>query len=299
MRIWKLRTPLLSAGVEGTLILLEALLVNRNVLSSYECSHIFSTSVVRFLNLCAAYSDKQGTFYKTALQNELPKWLINLRHDIAHSHKVPSLSMLEMGLRFCLDWLKDKYWDVQYDNMSDFIVEKTCGSVVEDSIYIFENVNENEVVQGKQELRECVNKYVEETKGQIKGKKVLENVCNALREEIKINKEAVTEKLSELLIHNLVILSIELEVDESGNKKIPPDAIKKWNNLLNLMLEAEILHNFVYELFKFLCDESHDLLHRETASLWIKNIFTSIRNKHNNKVRTVFIHKLNRFKIFF
>lgn len=75
----------------------------------------------RFLNLCAANSRKQGTFYETARRNNLPDWLINIRHDFAHDQKVPSKFMLYYCLNYCLDWLKREYWDVQYRIMRDFV----------------------------------------------------------------------------------------------------------------------------------------------------------------------------------
>ncbi|XP_044270409.1 uncharacterized protein LOC123015043 [Tribolium madens] len=283
LKIWKLRTPLLSAGVEGTLIVLEALLVNRNLLSSYESSHIFSTSLVRFLNLCAANSDKQGTFYKTARKNDLPKWLISLRHDVAHSHKVPPLSMLELGLKFCLDWLKDKYWDVQCENMTDFIVEKAISTVIEDGVYILENLSENEVVQNNFELMKKIIDFLGEAPRQTSYKKVLECVLNRLREEIRNNKEASSDVICKSLVDNLTILSIELEVDETGVRKIPSDSLNKWNNLLNIMHEIQIMPNFIYKLFNFVCNDKNDFLHREVASLWIKEIFLAVLSNCNNE----------------
>lgn len=80
--------------------------------------HIFNS---RFLNLCAANNKKQGTFYETARRNNLPDWLINIRHDLAHDQKVPSKFMLEYCLNFCLDWLKKEYWDAQYGITRDFV----------------------------------------------------------------------------------------------------------------------------------------------------------------------------------
>lgn len=75
----------------------------------------------RFLNLCAANNRKQGTFYETARRNNLPDWLINIRHDLAHDQKVPSKFMLEYCLNYCLDWLKKEYWDAQYGIIRDFV----------------------------------------------------------------------------------------------------------------------------------------------------------------------------------
>lgn len=77
--------------------------------------------IFRFLNLCAANNRKQGTFYETARRNNLPDWLINIRHDLAHDQKVPSKFMLQYCLNYCLDWLKKEYWDAQYGVIRDFV----------------------------------------------------------------------------------------------------------------------------------------------------------------------------------
>ncbi|RZB40956.1 uncharacterized protein BDFB_006249, partial [Asbolus verrucosus] len=300
LKIWKLRTPLLSAGVEGTLILLEALLVDTHRRSSYEITHIFSTSLVRFLNLCAANSDKQGTFYKTALKNGLPKWLISIRHDIAHSHNVPSRSMLELSLKFCLDWLKEKYWEMQDECMSDLIVDQVDDTSLEDAVHIYIHLSQSEgVLEDNRELMERINKFISsQGRSQLSAKKILEQVTIALKDIIKSNTQEAADKIFTLLVDNYFILLTDFEVDMfgdflinvsfvtllniSGKKKIPRSFISKWNNLLNILHETEIMPYFTYKLFDFVCDIRHDLLHQEVASLWIQEIFRGLINQKNN-----------------
>lgn len=55
----------------------------------------------------------------------MPKWLINIRHDIAHDHKLPSISILKLGLRQCLEWIKIKYWQFQNKIIHDYIVPES------------------------------------------------------------------------------------------------------------------------------------------------------------------------------
>lgn len=74
--------------------------------------------------MCAANNKKQGTFYETARKNNLPDWLIDVRHDLAHDQKVPSRFMLEHCLNYCLDWLKNEYWDAQFSIVRDFVALK-------------------------------------------------------------------------------------------------------------------------------------------------------------------------------
>lgn len=48
LKIWKTRTPILPAGVEGTLILLEALLIEDENLSQEQVAQLYSVGLMRF-----------------------------------------------------------------------------------------------------------------------------------------------------------------------------------------------------------------------------------------------------------
>lgn len=147
------------------------------------------------------------------MQNELPNWLVSIRHDIAHSHKVPSLSMLEMSLKFCLEWLKEKYWGVQGDNMVDFVVEEGDSVVVEDCVFIHSHLNGGEINENNRRLMKRVSKFVGD-RGEVSD--VIERVDEALRNEFKVNREKSSDKICKLLIDSLRILNTECEEDDSG-----------------------------------------------------------------------------------
>lgn len=72
---------------------------------------MYKHSGFRFLNLCGATNERQGTFYRTAKKNNIPDWLIDMRHELAHDHTMPSRFMLEKGLRLCFDWVRTEYWE--------------------------------------------------------------------------------------------------------------------------------------------------------------------------------------------
>lgn len=86
------------------------------------------TNHYRFLNLCAANNKRQGTFYETARKHNLPDWLIDIRHDLAHHQKIPSKFILTFSLDYCLAWLKKEYWEVQdkleIDLVSEYVPEE-------------------------------------------------------------------------------------------------------------------------------------------------------------------------------
>lgn len=47
LKQWKLRTPILSTGVEGTMILLEALLLNTENVSQEQLAHLYAIALMR------------------------------------------------------------------------------------------------------------------------------------------------------------------------------------------------------------------------------------------------------------
>lgn len=119
--------------------------------------------VFRFLNLCAANNKKQGTFYETARKNNLPDWLINIRHDLAHDQKVPSKFMLQYCLNYCLDWLKREYWDVQYSIIKDCIALNKIGKKphIEKYILLYEDIIQDVIKRKADTLSQLTSDAVE------------------------------------------------------------------------------------------------------------------------------------------
>lgn len=117
---------------------------------------VIAFKTFRFLNLCAANNRKQGTFYETARRNNLPSWLINIRHDFAHDQKVPSKFMLQYCLNYCLEWLKKEYWDVQYGIIRDFVALNKIGKKphVEKYVTLYEDVIQEVLERGTKTLAE-------------------------------------------------------------------------------------------------------------------------------------------------
>lgn len=115
------------------------------------------------MNLCAANNKKQGTFYETARRNNLPDWLINIRHDLAHDQKVPSKFMLHYCLNYCLDWLKKEYWDAQYGIIRDFVALNKIGKKqnVEKFILLYEDIVLDVLKRGVNSLAELSSDTVE------------------------------------------------------------------------------------------------------------------------------------------
>lgn len=66
----------------------------------------YSTALVRFVNHVSSSTSKMGdTLYLAASKQDIPDWVINLRHDIAHSSSLPCSDLLESALQLAYQWL--------------------------------------------------------------------------------------------------------------------------------------------------------------------------------------------------
>lgn len=166
----------------------------------------------RFLNLCAANSKKQGTFYETARKHNLPDWLIDIRHDLAHDQRIPSKFMLKFSLTYCLDWLKREYWDVQGQLATDFINESDQQETVDVSPYIrnYCDIVNDAVHNLAQVVSDLSKDRIEELGVLLRSKLINENstihqvlllLCNmSLRNISKGRKEALAEGIAKTII---------------------------------------------------------------------------------------------------
>ncbi|KAF5304635.1 hypothetical protein FQR65_LT07917, partial [Abscondita terminalis] len=117
LQVWKKRTPNLPCGVEGTLILLDALLFEDNGRCATIIRPAYGMILIRFLNFCCASGDKQGTFSESVKACNIPEWIVNTRHDLAHKHRIPKTPILKKALEFCFDWVVKNYWDKQAETL--------------------------------------------------------------------------------------------------------------------------------------------------------------------------------------
>lgn len=281
LKIWKIRVPFLAAGVEGTLIILETFLHNKNLLSDEQVVQICSISLVRFLNLTAANNDKQGTFYQTVMKNDLPNWLIDIRHDIAHNNKLPSRAILELAIRECFDWVIKKYWKVQGKTICDYLVTQNPeDSKITDLLSIYCQLKttlyyERGITAQNEALFQKINYFV--TKRHNTQSTDFNGILKILEEMLKQSLESIECKQSSEDIAQILItegLLTLIQIDDFEN--IPNTFLDIWNNILNILID----NGFLFILLKKLHTTTKDLLVIENlkkiSSLWIKEIFQGL-----------------------
>ncbi|KAK9885938.1 hypothetical protein WA026_013815 [Henosepilachna vigintioctopunctata] len=295
LKIWKLRTPLMSVGVEGTYILLEALLESEKNLTTYEIAQIYSTALLRFLNICAANNDRQGTFYRTAEKNGLPYWLITLRHDIAHDHKIPAKSLLEAAVKECFKWIKEKYWNIQDSYIEDYVVcDKTN---FKDLILSYAQLNLLEFYKQSQDI--LINNIKKQLSNIIPNSLhvyTTKNILSILEDFLleSINREKIKDSSIQIvsaLVDERIILSVNSS--NTDGKKIPANFVNIWNKVINLLYVNKTIFLLINKLMDVTEASNFNNQEKEIASLWIAEIYQGLINAEKHKQRI--IHKPNEF----
>ncbi|XP_074042805.1 uncharacterized protein [Leptinotarsa decemlineata] len=280
MKIWKIRTPLLSAGIEGTIIILEALLCDELNLSKTQLINTYTVSLLRFCNICAGNNEKQGTFNRTVSKRGLPEWIIDIRHDIAHGHKLPSKCMLKLALEESLDWLMEKYWAVQNEKLKDFIVPKKkidpLHMYMNMKLDVFRDANVDQYDEAcLEKLNNLISKKKRKSKSDING--FLTSLEKVLKQSFAhSNRQIMGTKVAQILASKNGLLSTNLELTDENEEVIPQEFREIWSDLLNIIFETGFLFYLLNELLEVTNNSEWDKTYRKIASLWIIEIFSGI-----------------------
>lgn len=74
-----------------------------------DLSLMYSTAIMRLLNhishILQSRQFQHSSLYRTAHQLKIPDWIVNLRHDVAHGHILPTIDVMRMATNVLLEWL--------------------------------------------------------------------------------------------------------------------------------------------------------------------------------------------------
>ncbi|XP_012219235.1 ribosomal biogenesis protein LAS1L isoform X2 [Linepithema humile] len=164
---WKARMPKLPVGVDCTLWILQACLRDREWTSKIDSGELpmyyendlslmYSTTIMRFLNhISHIGATKLESLFKIAQQLKIPSWIVNLRHEAAHGHELPSIGLLRIAMNILLRWLHDEYWAVEARAMEECYIKEI--NMLEEK----EELQENQVFTELIELWAAVNLYID------------------------------------------------------------------------------------------------------------------------------------------
>ncbi|XP_046814658.1 uncharacterized protein LOC124422355 isoform X1 [Vespa crabro] len=153
---WKARMPKLPVGVDCTLSIIQVCLRDREWSPKIDNAELpihyendlclmYSTAIMRFLNHISNIGHtKQTSLFHIAKQLNIPEWIVNLRHDAAHGHELPSIDVLRIAVNLLLTWLHEEYWIAEAKALEKYYAKKA--EIIE--------INESEDTEGFTDLIE-------------------------------------------------------------------------------------------------------------------------------------------------
>ncbi|CAG9839514.1 unnamed protein product [Diabrotica balteata] len=257
IQIWKQRTPKLPAGIEGTLIILEAMLMDESNIPENLLVRERAGALTTFLNV-AVHNDKQGSFNKI-VSKSFSKWVIDMRHDFCHGMNETSNDNVKVALNLCFEWILDEYWK-KANNLKDYTLEDIAETNIIDclNMYIKLTLDIYEGVTMGEEFERLMNKanylakrYNSETLDPAGLHIVLEETLN--QELLNPNSKKLSMKVAEVLVDNKALFHVHLKKDDIAHVTVIPKPFKDlWTNLLNLLFD----HGFLEHVLDKLLEES-------------------------------------------
>ncbi|KAK2582080.1 hypothetical protein KPH14_002783 [Odynerus spinipes] len=133
---WKARMPKLPVGVDCTLSIIQVCLRDREWTPKIDNAELpvhyendlclmYSTAIMRFLNHISNIGHtKQTSLFQIAKQLNIPEWIVNLRHDAAHGHELPSIDVLRIAINVLLTWLHEEYWIAEAKALAEYYIKE-------------------------------------------------------------------------------------------------------------------------------------------------------------------------------
>ncbi|XP_058793115.1 uncharacterized protein LOC131665310 [Phymastichus coffea] len=308
--VWKARIPKLPVGVECTLGLIQVCLrdqewipkiTNGEMPNSYEndLRMMYSTAIMKFLNHISNIAHKKQTsLFLIAKQLNIPEWIVDLRHDTAHGHELPSIDVMRIVANILLAWLHEEYWAAEANNLQTSELDDSEASETESQKTLIDLF----------ELWTAVSLYIKVQYAYVSDlpdaemRKTIENVVNKTNSKVMNNKMKLTSVLNTLLLE----LSKSLSKDDTYSRKgrsfidsvlnneafltsseilflfteesnatvkncLPINLIDFWENILLLLQEKKLLLLLFLELIELIKDEK-DQNRKLLAALWVKTL---------------------------
>lgn len=306
MKIWKIRRlNLTPATILSTLSILDVQLkdTKENRFSSDELRSMYSNAFTRFLNYMSSImrSRHLQSMYSTARELGIESFLVDLRHLCAHGQMLPSLEISRRTADYCLNWLREFYWNRE----RNFIIDATV-----------RDVHLKSSVDMETAVRYWFSIYDASSEGHSRGAKSIDDLknerCNERMEQsalelLKIVAEQIRNNrlifIANRAINELAQLSHQTERDR-GNAYIFFDALLDCSYFMNR--SADIyqrgskderskfigLHQNMFRLFAIcdyvnvifirfiaMCEDELEEEHiRKAASFWANEIATGFIN---------------------
>lgn len=123
LTIWKLRRQTLTpATVMSTISILEVQVKDdKNVCTEIDLRAMYSNAFTKFLNYMSSIvrGRQLTTMFATAKALGIESFLVDLRHLCSHGQILPALDLSRRTAVYCMNWLRQYYWDREQSVICD------------------------------------------------------------------------------------------------------------------------------------------------------------------------------------
>ncbi|XP_053611269.1 uncharacterized protein LOC128675720 [Plodia interpunctella] len=317
--IWKARCPSLPSGIESTLTLLEVSSHDQKICDDITKDQFirlaYSSAIMRFVNhMLDTQTAKGSSLYNAAKQLGVPDWIIDMRHDTAHSNNLPSIDLLREAAAICLKWLQENYWDKYRECIQDYTTSAyTLGDGNGDTTKIIALLNfclslsicMHSKIKKLSDISDVTMResIVNDTRDLFGDQIDLSNLktisimslVNALNGQCKNllqGKNKATQVTKVLLGEDSLFLSLELlhylnEHDFPRKKILSADYIQCFELLLTFLHSNDLIFEFILELVH-ITQNGEDKEKCLLSALWLAEILKALKKSKE------FINKMNR-----
>ncbi|XP_013183877.1 uncharacterized protein LOC106129757 [Amyelois transitella] len=319
LMIWKARCPSLPSGIESTLTLLEVHLQDLNNFDDITKDHFlrlaYSSAIMRFVNhMLDTETAKGSSLYHAAKNLGVPDWIIDMRHNTAHSNNLPSLDLLREASVIGLKWLQKNYWDKYKECIQDYTTsEFTSGDVNGDktkltallnfclslSVCMHSKIKKlsdiSDIVMRESivnDTRDLFGDQIDLSNLKTVSIMSLVNLMNHQSKKLLQGKNKATIVTKTLLGEDSLFLSSELvhylsDHDFTRRRRLNRDYMQCFELLLVFLHSNDLIFEFVMELVHI--TQEHDDKERcLLAAIWLSEILKALKKSKE------FINKMNR-----
>lgn len=307
--VWKARCPSLPSGVQSTLTLLEVHIhdakLYENAINDHSVLRLaYSSAIMRFVNHMLDTETARGSsLYQAAKNLGVPDWIIDMRHDTAHSNNLPSIEILRDACSISLNWLQKFYWEKHKMCIKDYVAgQKETNVNDENKIAILMNYcvslsicthsrckikNLSEIPDAT--MRESIANDVRDLFGDsidlsnLKTVSIMSlvNAINMQSKKLLRTADIVTYVNKALLGEDSLFLSMELlnAMDENEfyhKKHLNRSYVQCFEFMLTFLHSHDLLLDFLMELIKISYSNS-DNDRSCLGALWVSEILIALR----------------------
>lgn len=314
--IWKARCPSLPSGIESTLGLLEVHLEDTKPDAQDPNEQVlrlaYSSAIMRFVNHMLDTETARGSsLYQAAKNLDVPDWIIDLRHDTAHSNSLPSLELLREATTIGLQWLKGSYWEKHREHIKDYVAGEISIELVDNKITALVNfclslsicahskckikslaqIPDDDMRESiLHDVRVFLSENIDVSNMKTVSVITLINMLNAQAKRLLKGKAISLHVNKALLGEDSLFLSLELVEllgERNFNKKnlLSRHFMQCFEVLLTFLHSNDLILNFILELIAVTRQEEHGGLRCKLAAVWVAEILKALKRSKDFQSR--------------